>query len=415
MIETCNKIFVIDPLHYKTHFVIANAYMLAEKYDEANVHIEKGLKYYPNDLFGLFQAGTINIKHLKAFLETENPDKNKIKQLEDKTIYWFDKAFEIRSDFSNALNNLGFLYERQAFRLTKEGNRKDAEIALKKAETTFDRAIKLDPEYLDALLNKANILAQTNRGKEAIPLALKALNLTANKFKQKDDAVRKLIEENFQKSTGTFNDAVTQRIAASQNYLSAAPRAIIFLRNEYSKNRDFKSLLETFDFEMKLLNHQIETKKEVLVSTLKELESAKKDNSNIRKGMTIEQLEDFATSQKKTFEQVEKNYQLKKANLLIDIADASFSLGKSEDYITILQQVVEFATQNQCNPEQESYARYKIIAFYMSLNNKDRFSKFSIIEENFKKATYRGNIELNNALEKLEQQFKEIKRTTKPE
>ena len=410
VIKTCNDILDRDPLHYKTHFVIANAYMSQDNYEKAKYHIEKGLKYYPNDLYALFQAGTIYIKHLKDVLEKPNPDKKLIKELEDKTLYWYGRAFAIREDFGKAWNNLGYLYERRASRLFQEGNKKEGDEMLKKSEECFDKSIAQDPYYTDALLNKANILQNTGRNLEVIPIANKVLKIAMDKYNEKDAALQKLIEAKFQQNTGKFNDAVTQKIIASQDYMAAAPKAIMMLKIEYDKAKNYQGFLEVLEYEKTYLVQQLEIRNITYLTAKKEYEMAKSNSAFLRAGVSLDQLEKNYLAQKQGFEQAEIECNQKMARLYIDMSDFNRLLGKTNLALDYLNKVLDMAKSLNYLLEQESIARVQINGIYLSNINQELVSKFPMIQENFDKATFKGNQDLTNHKQAYEQLFRDAKK-----
>lgn len=410
VIKTCNDILERDPLHYKTHFVIANAYMSQDNYEKAKYHIEKGLKYYPNDLYALFQAGTIYIKHLKDVLEKPNPDKQLIKELEDKTLYWYGRAFAIREDFGKAWNNLGYLYERRAFRLFQEGRKKEGDEMLKKSEECFDKSIAQDPFYTDALLNKANILQNTGRNSEIIPIAKNVLKIAMDKYNEKDANLQKLIDDKFQQNTGKFNDAVTQKIIASQDYMAAAPKAIMMLKIEYDKAKNYQGFLEVLEYEKTYLAQQLEIRRITYLTASKEFEMAKNNSGFLRTGISLDQLEKNYLAQKQGFEQAEIEYNQKISRLYIDASDFNRLLGKTNLALDYLNKVLDMAKSVNYLLEQESIARVQINGIYLSNINQDLVSKFPMIQENFDKATFKGNQDLTNHKQAYEQMFRDAKK-----
>ena len=413
VIKVCDEILEKNPLQYKTHFILANAYMATKNYQKAEFHIEKGLKYYPNDLFALFQAGTIYIVQLKELLENEKPDLTKIDRLEEKTIYWYGKAFKIRNDFSKALNNIGFLYERKSSRLIQAGKKEEAEKALKEAESNFDQAIAQDPTYLDPILNKANILVNTGRGSEAVGFALKVVSISTENLHKKDDTLKELINSNYQKNTGKFYDAYNQQLNAKQEYLNTIPKALIVLKNEYSRSKNYEELVHVFEKEIQLYLFQIENNKNNLSTIEKEYENAKNDPENLRKGTNLNQQQELFINAKRLNEQTELELTNKIALTLIDIADAYRLLNKKDEFLWTLQKIVEMSFTKEI-PEQETLARLKLNDYYLgNLNKQEIADKIPVIEENFLKATFNKNPVINKGKEDLERNFKEIKKSLK--
>ena len=74
--------------------------------------------------------------------------------------------------FAPAYTNLGFIY-------LQAGN--DA-----KAETLYDQALALDPDYEQALLNKAGLYFYRNQATKAKPYLHRALKLNPNNSRVKD-------------------------------------------------------------------------------------------------------------------------------------------------------------------------------------------------------------------------------------
>ncbi len=83
------------------------------------------------------------------------------KQFDDAAVQ-FEKAIELKPDFSDALNYLGYMWAEQG-------------VQLEKALDLIERAVKMEPEneaYLDSL---AWVLHQMGRSAEALPLQLQAI------------------------------------------------------------------------------------------------------------------------------------------------------------------------------------------------------------------------------------------------
>ena len=77
-----------------------------------------------------------------------------------KALKHYERALELRPDWTLALNNIGLA-------LMKLGEPKKAEISLKEAEAALRKAIKLDPHYAIARLNLAETLLKLGRKQEA--------------------------------------------------------------------------------------------------------------------------------------------------------------------------------------------------------------------------------------------------------
>ena len=410
-VEACEKIFQISSLQYNAHLLLAGGYMLQKKYDEATIHLEKGVGYYPNDLLALYQAGTVYLLRLKVLLEKEGFDKNEAKRLEDKSLGHFEKALKIRGDFDKASNNLGFIYECQANRLKKEGDVKGYEIAIKKAENCFERAANHEYWHFDPMVNLISLLARTERGAEAIPLALKLIANATNSLERYDNNLKKVISENGTNNPTKFYEAMDGRTIAFHDYLSAASVAISVLRMEYSKTSNLKGLFEALELEKKYLGIELEGKTISRNISQVEYEKEKNNSNNVNNKNELMRLENIANTERVACEKAQNEYPVKMARLLILSSDIHKLSGSQENCIKTLQQVIEMS-QTKSFPEQESIARLKLNEAYMSNTSKEYLvSKIQLIEENFNKATYKENLDLINYKNALELKFLEIKKT----
>jgi O-antigen ligase len=410
-VDSCEKLFQISSLQHNAHLLLAGGYMLQKKYDEATIHLEKGVGYYPNDLLALYQAGTVYLLRLKALLETENFDKNEVKRLEDKSLGHFEKALKIRGDFDKALNNLGFIYESQANRLKKEGDVKGYEAAIKKAENCFERAANHDSCYVDPYLNLIRLLVLTERSAEAIPVAMRVIVNATQNLEYFDKNLKKIISENETNNPTKFYEAMGYRTVAFQDYLSAASVAISFLRMESSKTSNLKGLFEALELEKKYLGIELEGKTISRNISQVQYEKEKNNSNNINNKNELMRLENIANTERVIYENAQNAYPVKMARLLILSSDIHKLSGSQENCIKTLQQVIEMS-QTKSFPEQESIARLKLNEAYMSNTSKEYLvNKIQLIEENFNKATYKENLDLINYKNALELKFVEIKKT----
>lgn len=408
VIPTCLEILELTPNLNKTHFILANAYMSTNQFDNAIKHMEIGLKYYPNDLMGLFQIGTIYIRQLKSILESNNPNLDEIKKLEDKTIFWYNKAFAIRNDFSKAWNNLGFLYERKAYRLQKQGNTEASNLALDESEKCFDNAMASDGFYSDAILNKANILIEKKNYQLAGELAMKVLKNTYKKYQDFDTAYQNLIDKNFQKSTGVFSDAINKRAAACQEYLNSGSKSVALLRVIYSRTNQIEKLFEVFEFERNILIQKVENQRAKYETAVRDYELAKENPAYIRQGMVLEQYQNYANTEKKIKDDLDKEAFEKIAFLLIESSEAHKIVGRTNESILSLQKVIDLSKTKDIHKE-ATYARLKMNELYLSVGDQNLSSKLAIIEENFEKASFTGDKELNQYKEHLLTRYNQIK------
>jgi len=412
VIPACLEILELTPNLNKTHFILANAYMSTNNFEGAIKHMEIGLKYYPNDLMALFQIGTIYVRQLKSLLDSNSQNIKEIQRLEDQTVYWYNKAFKIRNDFSKAWNNLGFLHERKAFRFKNQGNIEAANLALDEALKCFENAISTDPNYSDALLNKSNILNEKKSYDLAAELAMKVLKNTHQKYLDQDSKYQNLIATNFQKSTGVFNETITKRAAARQEYLNSGSKSVALLRVIYSRNNQIEKLFEVFEYERNIIIQKVESQNEKYEIAKREYEYAKSDPRNIRPGMNLEQYQEYAANEKKIKEEFEKEAFEKIALLLIESGEAHRVLGRITECLQSLQKVVELSKTKEI-PKQVTYARLKMNELFMFSNDPNLPSKFDQIEENFEKANYSLEKEINDYKTLLKAHFNQIKQNTK--
>ena len=391
-IKAGEEILEINPLHYKTHFVLTYAYLSTKEYDKAAEQVEKGLVYYPNDLVALFHAGSIYTDQLKLIQESKNPDINKIISLEEKAIKRLGKAIEMRNDFGEAMNKLGLIYLKRSERLKNEGKLNEVAIALKEAESNFDKAIAHDPLFLEATWNKANILESNGRGNEAIDLAIKVLQLAQEKIEKSDNTLNEFIKLKMEQNTAEVKNAIQEQSSARQHFIFAAPNAIKILRFEYGKNKNNLELLKVYETEQKFIELQFNKKTDQM--------------SNLKN-----KSEESVSSAKKTMALDEIDFNQKKARLMLDTAEANRLLGNKDEYLLSLEKVIELSNSKSI-PEQETLARLKVNDYFLSnLKGKDLIAKISVIEENFKKAIFQENPLIIKGKEALEKNFKEIKKS----
>jgi O-antigen ligase len=403
----------ISPLSYKGYFLIANTYLAIKNYKMAEENIEYGLQFYPNDLDALMQAGMIYSYHLSDYLESKNPDKIEINRIENKIIYWYELALAIRSDLSRALCNLGFMYQKQFVRLSKDGLNLEAEVALKKAELCFDNAMKQDPDYFDVALNKASFLSQTNRGLEASSIALNVLKKSFEQFQKAESEFNDINLKNDQ-SRDSIESSAKYKETKFQIFLLNAPKAILILKVEYSKIKNFQGLIVACEFEESYLKMQFEKPTYTFQSLTVEMEMINNNSRKLKQGMNKQQFEEIYAKEKKTYELAKYEYNKSLARVYLETSDNFRMLNKNEESISALNKIL-FLAKTISLPEQESIARLQINAFYLNVINKELIPKIPIIEENFLKATYKENLELNKSKIMLEQKLKEAKQALKVE
>lgn len=95
-------------------------------------------------------------------------DGNKINSVDlEKVIYHYNKSLEIYPDYYTSMNNIGLVY------LTFYNNPRTA-------KTWFDKALKINPDYIEARYNLANCLIRSGDTTEAINSYDKVLLLDSN-------------------------------------------------------------------------------------------------------------------------------------------------------------------------------------------------------------------------------------------
>lgn len=407
------EILKIAPQTKKTYLLLGNAYLSMGQYEKAIENMEVGLKYYPNDLMALYQMGTIYLSQIKELKNPTQMQFETIKNLEDKTIFWYSKALAIRNDFSKALNNLGYLYERRSYRWKAQGNSQDAAMALNEAEICFDKAILSNGNYSEAILNKVNVLLERKKYDEASRLALSVLKNSFAIFQEADNKFQDLIKANIQKNTSKYIDAFIKRSTACQEYLYAGAKAVALLRVIYYRNNEFEKLLSILEYERNILIQKAENQRVSYASALDEYNSALENPENIRKGMSIEQYKNFVDIEMQKKDIQEKESIVKMAALLIDNADISRVLGNHADSLKALQKVIDLSKSHNIL-EQETLARLKMNEVYISSLEANLPVPFSTIEENFEKATFSGNKQVLEAKNQLMLKYQQLKEKHQP-
>ncbi len=125
--------------------VIAHAYGMLDKREEALDRCNKAIKIDPNNVIAWYDKG-IALATLEKYKEAKDS---------------FDKAIEIDKEFDLAWYDKGIAL----------ANLKKYE----EAKDSFDKAIEIDPNYVDALNGKAWMLAKMDKNREALPIIEKAL------------------------------------------------------------------------------------------------------------------------------------------------------------------------------------------------------------------------------------------------
>lgn len=133
-----------------------------------------------------------------------------------------NKALKIESNNIYVINNLGLLY----FKLNDYS----------KAEVYFDKALTINPNFYDALINYGNLLLNKNKNKQAIDIYLKAAECSQNKF-SKENAL--MLAGNSMQQMGEFDKAskIYQEILKINKYNTSADKAIS-VAHKYKKYND---------------------------------------------------------------------------------------------------------------------------------------------------------------------------------
>ena len=165
------EILKVSPNHFETNVNLGTLYFQKKKFDLAKPFLQKGIEINPNHMSVHFNLG-ITLKELGDFQSAVN---------------CYKKVLEIDPNFINAHNNLGILFKelgdfkKAINRVFKELNKKYFAIShnnlgaclmelknFEKSKECYEKAIKIEPNYISALFNLANAFNILGDQKRAI-------------------------------------------------------------------------------------------------------------------------------------------------------------------------------------------------------------------------------------------------------
>lgn len=219
-VSSFNKVLLLRPDQEDVHLDVAGAFLARRRPQEALGVLDRvRTRFRPSFQLEFFSAIALldlkryeeAIRHFTAaeviggvisedaldhiFYFQSGVAYERMKRFDDAAVQ-FERAIELKPDFSDALNYLGYMWAEQG-------------LQLEKAKELIEKAVALEPEneaYLDSL---AWVLHQLGRSEEALPLQLRAIEKAkepdATLFDHLGDIYRRL--ERIQEARGAWQKA----------------------------------------------------------------------------------------------------------------------------------------------------------------------------------------------------------------
>ncbi|PCJ57636.1 MAG: hypothetical protein COA79_15435 [Planctomycetota bacterium] len=348
-----------NPLRSKTNILLGYAYIKLGKYDLAIEELEKGLKYYPNDLNTLSQIGSIYSKKLTALVTNKKTTEKEVKETVAGAMKWFDYALSIRSDFYDVWNNIGFIRQKQ-YLFYRQKNPKLANSYLDKSKAAFDKAISVNPYETSAKLNKAGLLFSEKKYKECSLIYENVINKFINEYDTANKKWTLYKDSGKQRTNRKFMNLDQNYKAKLLRAITSLPKAVQNLTKSYTALNNWKGALSTLEYQEKELElRQIKINQDFL-----QAQNVQNQFKTFGKGR-------FGQNEKLALEDYNnKKLKMEKFKILLIDAKIEMKLKKGE----ILEKLANKDVKNKVSLIKQSLDTYK--KALNELNKSDKFPQF---------------------------------------